>query len=104
MAIVRYTLKPGTPLTEEQLKELEEAEKAPIVYDEDCPPLTDEQLAEFAIIARQQRADRRRGIVSLRLAPQTLEKARKLGNGYTAVLSRMIDLCINDKELLLKCL
>jgi hypothetical protein len=26
---------------------LEEAEKIPQVYDEDCPELTDEQLAEF---------------------------------------------------------
>jgi hypothetical protein len=27
--------------------ELREAEKHPIVFDEDCPELTDEQLAEF---------------------------------------------------------
>lgn len=104
MAIVEYTLEPGTKPTKEQIEELREAAKRPIVYDEDCPPLTDEQLKEFAIIARQQRADRRRGVVSLRLTPATLEKARMLGAGYTSVLSRMIDLCINDKELLQKCL
>lgn len=104
MAIVQYEIDPNTPLTDEQIAEVREAAKRPIVYDEDCPPLTDEQLKEFAIIARQQRADRRRGVVSLRLTPATLEKARMLGAGYTSVLSRMIDLCINDKELLQKCL
>lgn len=35
------------PLTAEELKELEEATKRPIVYDEDCPKLTKEQLKQF---------------------------------------------------------
>ncbi len=104
MAMVQYELKPGTKLTKEQIAELEAAAKMPITYDEDSPEFTDEQYAEFAIIARQQRADRRRGVVSLRLGAATLEKAKKLGAGYTSILSRMIDLCINDKELLRKCL
>jgi hypothetical protein len=37
----------GNGLSPEQLAELREAEKRPIVFDEDCPELTDEQLAEF---------------------------------------------------------
>jgi hypothetical protein len=37
----------GNGLTPEQLAEIREAEKRPIVFDEDCPELTDEQLAEF---------------------------------------------------------
>lgn len=46
--LVSYTL-PETlpPLTPEQKMELEEAKKLPFVYDEDCPPLTDEQLRKF---------------------------------------------------------
>jgi len=51
MAIVTYTLEVGTELTPEQKlaikAELEEAAKYPIVYDEDCPKLTEEQLAQF---------------------------------------------------------
>ena len=35
------------PLTKAEIKELEEAAKRPIVYDEDCPPLTDEQLSKM---------------------------------------------------------
>lgn len=31
----------------EECKMLEELDNRPIVYDEDCPPLTQEQLAKF---------------------------------------------------------
>jgi hypothetical protein len=37
----------GSGLTPEQIAEIREAAKYPIVFDEDCPELTDEQLAEF---------------------------------------------------------
>lgn len=42
-------------LTEDQLKELEEAENAPFVPDEDCPELTDEQLRQFKRISEGRR-------------------------------------------------
>jgi hypothetical protein len=47
MAIVIYRKPAGTGLTPEELAMLEEAEKHPIKYDEDCPKLTEEELAEF---------------------------------------------------------
>ena len=47
MAIVTYSREAGTGLTPEELIMIEEAEKLPQVYDEDCPKLTPEQLAEF---------------------------------------------------------
>ena len=51
MGIVRHTHRAGTELTHEEReaarKRIEEAAKRPIVFDEDCPELTDEQLAEF---------------------------------------------------------
>jgi hypothetical protein len=46
--LVRYTA--GSGLTPEQLAEIRETEKHPIVFDEDCPELTDEQLAEFQTV------------------------------------------------------
>ena len=104
MAIVNYTLKPGTEPTKEQISEIENAEKMQIVYDNDSPEYTAEQYAEFAEIAQRQREERKRKVVALRLLPSTIEKAKRLGRGYTAVLSRMIDLCIDDKDLLKKCL
>ena len=47
MAIVRSTLKAGDVLTPEQRAEIRALNDRPIFYDEDCPELTDEQLAEF---------------------------------------------------------
>jgi hypothetical protein len=45
--LVRHTHTAGSGLTPEQCAEIREAEKHPIIFDEDCPELTDEQLAEF---------------------------------------------------------
>lgn len=45
--IVEYTLKPGTPLTREQLEELEALKDRPIVFDEDSPELTPETIERF---------------------------------------------------------
>ena len=44
---VRYTLKRGQPLTPEQIAELDALKDRPIVFDEDCPEMTDEQLRQF---------------------------------------------------------
>ena len=47
MAIVTYILHKNQHLTEEEIKELKALENRPIVYDEDCPKLTKEQLKQF---------------------------------------------------------
>jgi hypothetical protein len=49
MATARHTHTAGYRLTLEQIAEIKEAEKHPITFDEDCPELTDEQLAEFRL-------------------------------------------------------
>lgn len=60
MAIVRKMIYENEPLTEQQIKQIEAADKKPIVFDEDCPELTDQQLKEIAAMAAQQRAERRK--------------------------------------------
>ena len=45
--MIRKTLTPGTPLTPEQIKRLDDLKNYPIVYDEDCPEMTEEQLRQF---------------------------------------------------------
>ena len=50
MAMVTYILHRGQPLTEEQKKRLEALKQMSdddIVYDEDCPKLTEEELSQF---------------------------------------------------------
>ena len=38
---------PGAKPTAEQIAMIERAKKLPFVYDKECPPMTEEQLAEF---------------------------------------------------------
>ena len=45
--VVTYELKPGQKPTPEQIARIREAAKRPIVFDEDCPPSTPEQLKQF---------------------------------------------------------
>jgi hypothetical protein len=47
MAIVQSSRKAGSEFTPEQIAQLDAAARRPFVYDPECPPLTDEQLAEF---------------------------------------------------------
>lgn len=88
-------------LTEEELSDLEIAANNPIIHDEDSPEMTEEMLMQFK---RMNKEDRVKQTVSLRLSPSTLKKAKSLGKGYTSVLSRLLDLAINDEEMLKKCL
>ena len=103
MTMHRMLVKPGQKLTVEQEALLQEANDVPITYGEDCPELTEAQYAEFARVAAQRRQDRRRQLISLRLSPETLAKAKLLGRGYTGVLSRLLDLAINDPAMVKKC-
>lgn len=45
--IVRKNIKIGRPLTEEEREEIRALKGRPIVFDEDCPELTEEQLKKF---------------------------------------------------------
>ena len=102
MAMKYFSLSEGQELTEEQIQMLREAAGKPIVYDDDCPELTDEQIAEFRRVYEQKQATRRKQNVTLRLTPETIRKAKALGKGYTAILSRIIEGALNDPAILQK--
>lgn len=104
MTMVRKMIFKGQQPTAEQVKEIENAAKRPINFDEDCPELTAEQLQQFALLARKQREERKKKVVSLRISQATLEKAKSLGKGYTSVLSRLLDMALNNPEMVKKCL
>ena len=104
MAIIRTTIRNGQKPTELQVREIEEASKRQILYDEDSPELTTEQYAEMAAVARQKREELKKPVVSLRISPVTLEKAQATGKGYTGFLSRLLDNAINDPNMVAKSL
>ena len=97
--IVQTVIHTGQQPTEAQIREIELAATRPIVPDEDAPELTVEQYAEMAEIARNRRSQRVKPVVALRISPETLEKARATGKGYTGFLSRLLDNAINDPQM-----
>ena len=104
MTIVRKTVHPGQKPTKEQVKELREAAKRPIAFDDDSPPITLEQYAILAENGRRHQAMEKKPVVALRINPATLEKAKATGKGYTGFLSRLLDLAIDDPDLVKKSL
>lgn len=97
---VNTTFDVKSPMTKKELEELEALKDRPIIYDEDCPQLTDEQLAQFRLAIERRQEERRREPVTLRLHPQALRKAKSLGKGYTRVLSDIVETVLNDDKLL----
>ena len=101
---VRKEIDITKPLTPEELEMLKEAEAAPIVFDEDCPELTEEQLSEFHRVSEIRKEERRKKTVTIRLSSKSLSKAKSLGKGYTSVLSRILEEALDDDDLIRKCL
>ena len=103
MAIVRkhIVMCEGDPLPESVVREVEEAYKRPIVFDEDCPEMTDEQLDKIAAMARERDAKRTRQPLSLDVLPATVRIAKKYG---AAAMGRLLDLAVQDEAMLKKCL
>ncbi|MBR4474053.1 MAG: BrnA antitoxin family protein [Oscillospiraceae bacterium] len=102
--IVRTVIRVGQQPTEAQIREIELASEREIIPDEDAPELTLEQYAELAAMARKQRAEKVKPVVSLRISPDTLDKAKATGKGYTGFLSRLLDNAINDPQMVAKSL
>lgn len=86
------------PLTTEQTEMLKRSEAMPITFDEDCPELTAEQLAQFRRVSDIRREERKKQTVTLRLSPQATKTAKSLGKGYTSVLSRILEAALSDVD------
>ena len=104
MGITRVIVKPGDTLSEEGKKRIEEAAKRPIVYDEDSPYFTYEELVEMVEKTKERKRQEKKEVVALRVRPATLERAKSVGKGYTGFMSRLLDLAIMDPEMVQKAL
>ena len=102
--IVRIKSSELKPLTKEENKRIRELAKKPIVYDEDCPPLTDEQIKEIRKQLKQKREEQKKEVLSIRVSKATMRKAKALGPGYSSVLAKLLDMSLNDPEMIKKCL
>ena len=102
MATIKKTIDLSEELTEKQLQMLKEAEEKPYQYDPDNPPITEEELAQFSRVSdliRDEKMNRRKQNVTLRLSPATINKAKALGKGYSSILSRIIEKALDDPKI-----
>ena len=90
----------GINLSEEEVLELEAAEKKDIVYDDDSPEMTMEMLNQFKRMNQQKRVKQ---TVSIRLSPKAINFSKAYGKGYTSFLSRLVDAALDDENLVKKC-
>lgn len=81
-------------LTQEEMAELEAAEKKPVTFDDDCPEMTSEMLKQF------HRMDK----VTISISPSNMKKIKSLGADYTKILNQLLELALNDTELIKKCI
>ena len=86
--------------TSEQLAMLANAAKLGIPADSEYPEFSEEELSQFKRISEQHKSERQKQTVTLRLSPRALTKARSLGKGYTAVLSRILESTLDNSEML----
>ena len=108
MGMAQSTIKVGQKIPKEVLKRVKAgvkaAEKMPPVYDPECPPSTPEALAEFAVMARELRKNRRNPsqVVAIRVKPDALAKYKALGRGYTSIMADVLDYVADNPEILSK--
>ena len=88
-------------LTDSEIREIESASEMPFNFDDDSPNYSYKELAEMLA---EKRASEKTQVVSIRLPQETLEKAKKLGKGYTGVMSRVITYALDNPEIIKKCL
>ena len=91
----------GQELSEEELRELNEADNREVVFDEDSPEMTPEMLLQFK---KQNKASRAKQTASIRLSEKAQKFSKAYGKGYTSFLSRLIDAALDDEKLVKRCI
>lgn len=77
MATVYYFLpNPPPPLTEEEKAELAALKDRPITYDEECPPMTNEQLDELDYLIRKYKTRRITKEILMAEFPERFQKRK----------------------------
>lgn len=93
--VVKSTQKP----TKEQSEMVKQASRRPITFDDDSPEFTYEEMLEMIEKTKNRPKNTQKQVVTLRLSPSTLNKAKAVGKGYTSFLSRLVENAINDKDI-----
>lgn len=123
MAMIRTSidLNNPVPLTKEQLAELAEAEAAPINF-KDIPKMTPEEIERIRQLRREgktreftrmyleeqrlrEEKKRKKKMFCLRIQDQTIKWWKEtVGEGYTGIMSKLLDKATNHPEWIKECL
>ena len=90
-------LNPGEKPTREQIQRIKNADKMPIVPDEDSPIYTPEQLAYLYSEAKKLN---KKQTIGIRLNQKTIEQYKTFGKGYTGIMAAVLDYAINHPKVL----
>ena len=104
MGIIKSTVKVGQKPPKEVIqrvkKAVNEARKAPPVYDPDCPPSSPEALKEFAHLAAERNRRKKKQSITIRVPSDILEKYKTMGSGYTGIMSDVLSYAVNNPAVL----
>lgn len=89
MAKVTMKLNPGDQPTKEQLNEIKAASKRPIVFTDDVPELTDDELKEFRP-ADPKYYRPNKELISLRLDSVLIDAFKSTGKGYQTKINEAL--------------
>lgn len=92
--MVTFELDHAAALTDEEMRQLEEAKKLPVVYDEDSPELTDDM--EKAFVAARKAKPYHGERLTVYVSPKTFEKVKNMGADYIAILEKLIDKAVDE--------
>ena len=79
MATVFYFLPKDAQLTAEEKAEIAALKDRPITYDEDCPPMTEEQLDELDYLIRKYKTRRITKEIKMKEFPERFQKREVAG-------------------------
>ncbi|MBR3498646.1 MAG: hypothetical protein IKO05_06625 [Selenomonadaceae bacterium] len=79
--LVRKMINVAAPLTAEEQTELAALKDRSITYDEDCPPMTDEQLDELDYLMRKYKTRRITKEIKMAEFPERFQKRKAEATG-----------------------
>jgi len=83
--------------SKEQMAMLAQMEQMPIVFDEDAPELSDEDLKNFHRVNKAQGVNAPKQQITLDLSPWAMKQAESMGSEYRTILSRILEEALRNK-------
>jgi len=100
MGIIKSTVRVGEKPPKEVVRRLRQAAKRPINYTKDAPRSSPEALKEFARLAAERNRRKKKKTITIRITPDVLESYKTMGNGYTGIMSDVLQYAVNNPAVL----